>query len=167
MKVLIVGMDGFIGSALFARMSEKKGTQVFGTSRRGHGIALDLLDRRYAFNDLPQCDVVYLCAGVTRFIDCESNPESYRVNVDAQIEIARIWPWKVVYLSSDAVERALHTNYGMQKALCEIGLRAVCDPVIVRLPKVTPDALGSVCEFLAYAVHLKPGVYRWPHEMPR
>lgn len=165
MRVLIVGMDGFIGSRLFAWMSAGVGMEVFGTSRRGNGIGLDLLNLEPVLEYIPSCDVVYLCAGMSRFIDCESQPEAYRVNVDAQIAIARCWPWKVVFLSSDAVERALHTNYGMQKALCEMGLRAVCYPVIVRLAKVTHENIGSACEFLANAANFKHGIYRWPERL--
>ncbi len=67
----------------------------------------------------------------------------------------------MVFISSEAVERALHTNYGMHKALAEASLRAVCDPVIVRLHKVVPETLSTACAFLASLVTAAPGVYRW------
>lgn len=164
MKALIIGIDGFIGAELFTRLSSKRGMQVFGTSRRGNGIDLDLLNPEKA--NLPKVDIAYLCASMTRFIDCEADSRSYAVNVDAQITIAKmVQPSKVVYLSSEAVERALHTNYGMQKALAEIGLRAVCDPVIVRLSKVVPDMVDHACEYLSRMTSAKPGIYRWPQDM--
>lgn len=166
MKILIVGIDGFIGSELFIRMSARRDTQVFGTSRRGNGIDLDLIHPERA--TLPEVDVTYLCAAMTRFIDCESDPRSYAVNVDAPIKIAKmVQPSKVVYLSSEAVERALHTNYGMQKALAEMGLRTVCDPVIVRLSKVVPDLVGHACEYLSRLSTAVPGIYHWPQDLAK
>lgn len=162
MNVLIVGSDGFIGAQLFRRLSERAYMKVFGTSRRGNGIHLDLLCpevTRFPSN----LDVLYLCAAMTRFIECEADPISYNVNVDAQIEIAKRHSYaKIVYLSSEAVEKALHTNYGMQKALCEMGLRTVCDPIIVRLSKVTPTNVDRATEFLESMANCHPGVYHWP-----
>lgn len=162
MNVLIVGIDGFIGAQLFRRLSERKHLKVFGTSRRGNGIHLDLMCPN-ATRFPSYLGAVYLCAAMTRFIDCESDPMGYRINVDAQIEIAKTHSHaKIIYLSSEAVERALHTNYGMQKALCEQGLRSVCDPVIVRLSKVAPTAVDRACSYLESMLNSKAGIYHWP-----
>lgn len=109
-------------------------------------------------------DVVYLCAAMTRFIDCEAVSDAYRVNVDGVVELAKKLKFsgsKIVYLSSEAVERALHTNYGMHKALAELGLSAVGNPVIARLSKVDPWSINHVCAFLIGLATAKPGLYRW------
>ena len=109
-----------------------------------------------------QRDIVYLCGAKTRFIDCESDPTAYRINVDAQLTLARHFGLsKIVYLSSEAVERALHTAYGMHKALVEVGLWGVCTPRIARLAKVTPDRLQACCDWIADLPRKPAGVYRW------
>jgi len=154
-KVFVTGAGGYIGSALVRKLS-LEGHEVTGTIRG----TLDLLAPGDLSRFGPQ-EVVYLCAAVTRFIECESDPTSYRVNVDAQVEIAREWPAKVVFVSSQAVERALHTAYGMQKALAEVSLRGVCDPVIGRIcGKVSHDTLPVVVDWLYGLADAKPGVYR-------
>ncbi len=102
---------------------------------------------------------------MTRFIECEDNSLAYRVNVDAPREIAElVHPAQVIYLSSEAVERALHTNYGLHKALAEINIRTVCRPIIVRLSKVSEERLDDCLDFLVgLATAGIPGkIYRWP-----
>ena len=83
--------------------------------------------------------------------------------MDAQIDLGKAFGYaRVVFLSSEAVERALHTNYGMHKALVEMGLRAVCDPVIARIcGKVTEHNLPAVIEWLVGLSKAAPGLYRW------
>lgn len=157
MRVLITGSSGMIGEALASYLMIA-GEEVIATRRRD----LDLLN----LGDLkrfPEPQVVYLCAAKTRFIDCESDPTAYRINVDAQIALAKYWNFaRIVFLSSEAVERALHTNYGMHKALAEQGLRGVCDPVIARIcGKVTKDTLSGVVSWLAGLLRAQPGLYRW------
>lgn len=156
MNALVIGAGGMIGGALCKALVDA-GHEVYGTTRA----ELDLLDIPDGYEwSAGHADVVYICAAKTRFIDCESDRDAYRINVDAPIEIAKRYS-KVVYLSSEAVERALHTNYGMHKALAEIGIRAVCHPVIARLSKVDKDTLPDVCAFLVGLADAKPGVYHW------
>ena len=97
---------------------------------------------------------------MSRFIECEDKPMAYRVNVDGPLEVARRTTGKIIYLSSEAVERALHTNYGMHKALAELALRTQCDPIIVRLSKV--DRVQDCCEYLVSLAEATPGIYHWP-----
>lgn len=158
MKALVIGSSGKIGAALLKALKET-GHEAIGIPRQELDLLAipDGLGAKYLGPD-----VVYLCAAKSRFIDCEADPDTYRINVDAQIDLARQFGYaKIVYLSSEAVERALHTNYGMQKALAEMGLRAVCEPVIARLSKVDPDALPAACAWLAGLATAKPGVHRW------
>lgn len=154
MNALVTGASGFIGKALTERLKP----DVIGTTKR----TLDLLEIG-DLNRFDKPDVVYLCAAKTRFIDCEDDARAYRVNVDAQIELASFWGHcKIIYLSSEAVERALHTNYGMHKALAEMGLRTVCNPIIARIcRKVTADTLPQLVDWLVDLSKVKPGVYRW------
>ncbi len=92
MRILIVGADGAIGTAL-AEMLRAGGHAVVGTTRRPDragqpgAVFLDLaapeLDR------LPQADVTVICAAMARFSDCRTKPDLARqVNVAAPTAIA-------------------------------------------------------------------------------
>lgn len=162
MKALVIGGDSFIGKHLAAAL-EEAGHSVKTTSRKGDGdLHFDLMEPT---KKLPKADAVFICAAMTRFIDCEADPLAWRCNVDAPVEIGRQYGatnTQVVYFSSEAVERALHTNYGMHKAMAEMGLRAVCDPIIARISKVTPETVYDLCRWLVeLAAAKKPGIYRW------
>jgi len=154
-RILITGANGYIGNALMGHLAGQ-GHKIVGTTRK----ELDLLD----LGDLRRFEGIqraYLCAARTRFIDCERDPEAYRINVDAQISLAEHFK-NVVYLSSEAVESALHTAYGQHKALAEMGLRAVCKPVIARIcAKVTEERLTGLCHWLGQLKDANPGVHRW------
>lgn len=140
MKILIIGVDGFIGSVLNVMLSSKityLTHEIVGTSRRRSGNGIIYFDLAFP-TELPKADVTYICAAMTRFIECEDNFMSYRTNVDGPIWVTQKQnPGLVVYLSSEAVERAIHTAYGMQKALTEIYMRSQPNTCVVRLPKVT------------------------------
>ena len=164
MKILVIGGDGMIGKSLTQALRDR-GNNVLTTSRKGTGdIDFDLMNTNVI---LPSVDAVFFCEAMTRFIECEDDERAYSCNVDAPIEIAKIYRGSLtsfVYLSSEAVERCLHTNYGMMKALAEMGLRAVCNPVIARLSKVTPDTVENVSRFLIGLLAQGPGIYRWPND---
>ncbi len=160
LKALVIGGTGFIGSALVCALRERD-IDVEYTTRQ----TLDLLK---PIESLPSCDIVYICAAMSRFIECEDNPLAYRVNVDAPREIAElVHPAQVIYLSSEAVERALHTNYGLHKALAEVSLRTVCRPIIVRLSKVSEERLDDCLDFLVGLASIGiPGkIYHWPNRI--
>lgn len=139
----IIGANGHIGSKLADVLIARKHSANLVTRRPGKDIKP--FDLRSPDAHLPDADVTFLCAAMAKFIDCESNPESWRVNVDAPIAIAKRVPY-MVHLSSDAVERALHTAYGMQKAFAEMALTAMPNVLIARLPRVTSDNIGTICE---------------------
>jgi len=156
MKILVTGAGGYIGRALISELHEE-GLNAIGTTRETLNL-IDVGDMK-RFGDL---DIVYLCAYKSRFIECEDDPTAYRINVDAQIEIARQLPKsKIIFLSSEAVERALHTNYGMHKALVETALLTK-EAVIARIcGKVTDSRLKSLAIWLRCLIAMDSGVYRW------
>ncbi len=154
MKVLVIGGTSFIGSNLVTWL-RSRGYDVDYTTRA----TLDLLD---VPPKLKPYDVVFICAAKTRLIDCEDDPTAYRINVDAPVAIAKSAGMaKIVMLSTEAVERALNLKYAHMKETAETRLMIVCDPVIVRLSKVTPDNLDACCDYLASLVYAEPGLYHW------
>ena len=155
MKVTVIGAGGNIGRNLVKALAAA-GHEVIPATRK----ELDLLALPEWCPRSLHGEAVYICAAMTRFIECEDHPEAYRINVDATVQIGR-WFSKCIYLSSEAVERGLHTNYGMHKALAEMGLRTVCDPTIARLGKVDAASMDSACGFLVSLLDAKPGVHRW------
>ena len=109
-SVLIVGVDGQIGSALAVHL-EREGYIVFGTTRRK-----ERLNARTAFLDLremhdqhelPAVDAVVICAGMTSIANCEETLDDCRlINVENTIGIVDKYAKDgafVVFLSSSAV----------------------------------------------------------------
>lgn len=161
MKALVIGGDSFIGVRL-ADALRANGHEVACTTRRVGRNAV-FFDMRYPIG-VPRCDVAFICAAMTKFIDCEIDLEAYRVNVDAPINIARQvsdMGGKVVYFSSEAVEGALHTAYGMHKALVETALVGIGNAIVVRIGKTDEANVESLCRrVIALAVIGTPGLYR-------
>lgn len=66
-RVLIIGADGIIGSALYEHLP-RHGLTVFGTTRRrdeagsSRSIYLDLEEPQIAFDRLPSVDAAIVCA---------------------------------------------------------------------------------------------------------
>lgn len=169
-SVLIVGGDSLIGRALY-QAYKIQSVQVFATSKKGtsESIYLDL-SQSFESNSLPKCEVVYLCAAISRFIACEQNPGlALRVNVAAQLELARHFlslGAHVVFLSSNAVfdgtEEAPNENaclsptslYGQLKAKAEKELESIAkryqsDLSIVRLSKVLSHRSPLIADWLS------------------
>ena len=154
---LVVGANGFIGSALTDHL-ERAGERVVGTtnhaSSTGTKLAyLDLLDAPSRWEIPTSAGIAAICAGVSKLGVCSEKPElSHRVNVDGVLRLAERLVEEgvfIVYLSTDKVfdgsipHRAPDspyspvTEYGRQKSLAEQGLGRMGDAVaIVRLSKV-------------------------------
>lgn len=162
---LVIGGDGLIGRALGAHLAEA-GWRVTSTSRRENRSEaerlLDLRDPEASRADwsdqlhVPGL-VIFLSAAATGFAHCNDDPAGTRlINVDNTIRLACEFMKQgahVIYLSSNAVfdgktayapeESPLspETEYGCQKAACEIGLQEAANDAgsglaIVRLTKV-------------------------------
>lgn len=172
-RILVVGGDGAIGSALAAAFA-RRGDAVVATSRRT-GIGAPLLDLAAPAATWPQLsgDVAFLCAAQTRLAECEADPVgSERVNVDAPVDLAgslhRGGAW-VCALSTTAVFDGARpdyapadaprprSRYGEQKVRMERGVLEAADgrACIVRLGKVVSDRTPL---FQAWAQSLRAGV---------
>lgn len=160
MRAIIIGVDSTIGRALCFSLIAR-GDRVTGTTRRqpsGAGVYLDLTDERAGEADLPQADVAFFCAAVTRFADCRAQPEvALRVNVITPVALAARLVrsgTRVVLLSTSAVldcavprmlpERPLapSSSYGRYKAAAEDRFLALgAGAAVLRLSKVlTPES---------------------------
>lgn len=162
LSALVVGSDGLIARTLVAELA-RSGWHYIGTSRRETipvgWVRFDLQDGGSALPEdaLRTANVVFICAAVTGFAPCANDPEgSSQINVACTVELGRFFMargLRVVYLSSNAVfdgmlpeldERAATapvTEYGRQKANCEVGLLSAAAELegscaVVRLTKV-------------------------------
>ena len=153
-RVLIVGGNGLIGSALGRGLPEQ-GFDVVATSRRpGSALALDLADPG-SWPSLAGFDVAVIVAALARLGDCDREPErSRQINALAPKILAERLAGQgtyVVHLSTDKVfdgSRALrlreeatcpNTVYGRHKAEAEDAVLKAGGAVL-RLSKVlAPD----------------------------
>ncbi len=157
-RALIIGADGTIGAAL-ARTWQQRGGVAIGTTRRpaqADGESLVFFDLAAAAAGdvtLPPCDVVFICAAMTKLDECRQHPELVeRINVGAPTAIAtqaKKVGAKTVFLSTCAVfsGRASHVPadhsrdatsvYGCSKVEAEDRVLATgTGATVVRLTKV-------------------------------
>lgn len=167
---LIVGGDSKLGIALRNELTIRVIAHAW-TSRRwkkglsggGLGVHLDLLhaDDFVMPNDLR---VLYLVAAVPKFADCERDPATWQVNVDAPIALAMSATKAgafVVFVSSDAVECCSGTAYARQKAHAEMAMRFL-GAAIVRPSRIAPDGIAEVARVLvSIGIAGKPSLTRW------
>lgn len=161
-SVLIIGVDGYIGSALFQKL---KGSQkeVFGTSRRVKKINdnriffLDLAEPLNDLSSLPNAKLVYLVAGISNMSQCEKDKITYDINVNKIVEIGEYFLRQgsfIIFLSTNTVFNGKESfpnefctpnpinMYGYQKLQAEKKLREASlkyknfNLAIVRLTKV-------------------------------
>lgn len=155
-SAIVVGADGLIGCALASRL-EADGCKVTRTSRRSaksreaDTIELDLTNPNAA--QLPEADVAFLCAGMTKMSACRADPgQADLINHRGQVTLAEALSRRgtaIVYLSTSAVldclspwmlaerPREARSIYGQSKSRGEIGVLAVAGRTsVVRLTKV-------------------------------
>jgi dTDP-4-dehydrorhamnose reductase len=151
-RVLILGANGYIGTYLSECLTSR--FDVSALSKQEFDITGEIPA------DFANYDAVFVCAGMSKFIECEEDRMAYRVNVDGPMAIARRVP-RMIYLSSDVVERALHTGYGLQKAVAEVGLLAMGNVIVARICKrVNRANIAAVCKALGDLVGKPAGLYR-------
>ena len=139
MRVLVIG-EGLIGTALVERL-RALGHEVIGTTRHPDRLSKDLvhlnLDIESSISaDLPEIDVAFFCAAMTKYDKCrDDEPMARRVNATNPAAIARRFVdsgTRVVLLSTSAVldcnsprmkaDRPRHAAsvYGRTKAEAEV-----------------------------------------------
>ncbi len=155
-RILVVGIDGVIGSGL-AGILPKAGYLVKGTSRRTTKFPTDWIHLDLAsvdgFDALPPCRAAVLCAAVTSMELCQKAPEVTRlINVTNTVRVARHLleaGSHVVFLSSNTVfdgrqpqaratdPRSPRSEYGQQKADTESQLLSLDGQItVVRFSKI-------------------------------
>jgi len=113
-RALIIGVDSTIGRALSIAFASA-GIAWSGTSRRSlhppdmlppDMLPLDLCTLA-GLDALPDADTIYLCAAMTREVECRANPAlSRQINVEAPVALTRMFRARgahIVFLSSNAV----------------------------------------------------------------
>lgn len=161
-RVLVVGADGLLGTAVAARL-ETAGTAVIRTSRRGSpgSIPLDLAALPVQWSPPSGMAAAVLCASITSTDECRARPDDCRrVNVDGTCELGRRLTdagARIVFLSTNMVfdgstaftpataTRCPRTAYGRMKAEAEERLLALGEgTTVVRLTKVIGRSLPVI-----------------------
>jgi len=161
MKELVIGCTGFIGGALFGMLPG-----AIGTSSRpgGQHLHLDLRDVR----EVPACDIAYICAGANGAKRCEGSQDSFLVNVDGPIEVARIVTERggfVVWISSMSIEWMGAAAYQRQKLAAESVLRLMPGVGVVRAGRVVRDNVQDLCmALIRIGRSRQAGLVRWGND---
>ena len=166
MKALIVGGDSKLGIAL-AEELHARGHVPLPTTRRDKESPwyLDLLNPVFpkkAHNF--EVQTVYLVAAITGVMECETNPAAWAVNADAPVSLcqqAMVLNKHIVFVSSDAVEKAPRLAYSLQKSYAEI--MVLCSGGFVLRPNRIPsDKMNKVAKVLVHAgEEVLRGMGRW------
>jgi dTDP-4-dehydrorhamnose reductase len=172
--VLVVGGDGLVGSALVARL-QARGRRVLATTRRaeraGPPRPLLNLGRPEAFEVPDGVDRACIVAATTNYTRCETDPDAWRINVEAIPRLAESLlaaGLRVSFVSTNTVfggERpwpaeddphAPGIAYAVQKSAGEAAIAAAADRLgarerlsVVRLTKVLDVSTAPIPDWLA------------------
>ncbi len=144
-RELVIGMDGYIGRHLCARLPDAKRT-----TRREAGAGNTHYFDLATQGPLPDADIVYVCAGVNGTETCARDPQrNYRINVDGTIYVAEHYQDKafVVWISSTTVEWLLD-HYGQQKRIVENHLRTLPHVGMVRAGRIDHRNVEDLCSLM-------------------
>lgn len=181
-KVLIVGADGVIGSALESHLVSV-GFQTAGTTRRLNQlpinrIYLDLEDTNTFINlERQKYKVAVICSAITSQQLCDDNPVcARRINVDGTIALAELLSKKdthIIFLSTNLVfdgsrphyradaKKSPVTEYGRHKAFVEDYLSSHnSNTATIRLGKVMPRSFPL---FMDWQSRLQSGRPVYPY----
>ena len=155
MTVLVTGASGLLGAAL-SRHLEAEGHYALPYPHR-------LEARNVAYMG---CELAFLCAGTKGFAECEGNRAAFRADVDGNIALAR-WLLRrgtfVVFVSTDAVEWALHTAYARNRFMVELAIGWEPNVAIFRPAKFDAGNVGEAAKALAgVGLERRAGLTRWP-----
>lgn len=128
-KILIVGVDSFIGNSLFNYLIKKK-IATTGTTRRK-----ETLDQNRIYFDLekPDFDIlknkfstVIICASITNILECTNKQvESKNINVKNTIKLIKALSEEkifIIYLSSNAVFDGKKKYYKVSDKTCPLNI---------------------------------------------
>jgi dTDP-4-dehydrorhamnose reductase len=166
-NALIIGGDSQIGGAL-ARSFANQHIPGIATSRResfGH-LQLNLATSPENWPEIPQADVAYFCAAITKLDICEEDPETTRIinvtHMQALTEQLQERGTFVVFLSSNHVfdgrkpypkasdPTSPVNEYGRQKVAFEEWLLSRKQPAaVLRLTKVVSEQLAIISQWSA------------------
>lgn len=155
MKCLVLGGSGLLGKALCAEL----GPHLQYAPTRAEK-PLETADEFLSY------DVAFLCAGTKGFAENEGNREAFRSDVDGNIRIARHLLKQgtfVVFVSTDAVEWALHTAYARNRYMVEVAIGSLPNVGIFRPAKFYSSNVAEVARACAeVGLNRKEGLTRWP-----
>lgn len=107
-RILITGVNGFLGSRLLEYFREREGYETIGITHRELEISDSLAVSAFLRAIRPDC--VLHCAGVSNTGECEQDPErSERINVNGTANVAKACKnvgSKMIFMSSDQVYNA-------------------------------------------------------------
>lgn len=163
----VIGGDGGLASVFIPLLTDN-GWRVTTTTRRpvaAPPLFLDLEQIPLLPDDAAyRGGVMFLLAAVTKVVDCEGSAATWRINADAPVELARQGirlGMHVVFVSSDAVERAPHLAYAKQKAYAESYMLATGQSVL-RPARILPDRRRAVAQrMFEIGASRAGGLYRW------
>lgn len=159
MKVFITGGSGVLGGMLQTVLWDLLDPlSVFAPLRMDFDLANT--------PEISGYDVAFLCAGTKGFAENEGNRESFRSDVDGNIRLARHLLRQgtfVVFVSTDAVEWALHTAYARNRFMVELAIGNERNVAIFRPSKFTEATVAEVAIACAsVGLQRKEGLTRWP-----
>jgi dTDP-4-dehydrorhamnose reductase len=161
---LVVGGNGLLGTVVRARLLVRNQTFLWTTRGALSQIDAIFLNLSDPIGSLPATEIVYLIAAIPKIYECESDPLTWVINVDAPIAIARQMAERgsfVVFVSSAAVEEAGHLAYARQKAQVESYINTI-NGAIVRPSYIAPDRAPHLANFMIdIGLSRIRGVYRW------
>ena len=157
MKTAVFGSSGWLGSHLIFK---KELGDISPFNRQSFN-----LDNGDLSIIIPH-DLAFLCAGTKGFAENEGNRQAFRSDVDGNIRLARHLLRQgtfVVFVSTDAVEWALHTAYARNRFMVELAIGGEPNVAIFRPAKFTEATIAEVALACAkVGLQRKEGLTRWP-----
>jgi len=157
-RIFITGGSGLLGNEL---QSLFQANEVFSPL----SIDFDIADDP-KFEWLSEIEMAFLCAGTKGFAECEGNRKAFRSDVDGNIRLARHLLKQgtfVVFVSTDAVEWALHTAYARNRFMVELAIGHLPNVAIFRPAKFDTGNVAEVARACAeVGLKRKEGLTRWP-----